>query len=669
MALAQPTGLTVQALEPFATLEQAVRREHTARTIATLEQWTGGQRPARTIATLEQLTGYLRQTPAGTLATLEQHTGHLRINDAATAATLEQAVVFERVNDAAIIAALEQTVSRTTAARRVARLRQTVQDTASAPAQSALVAARHTLVFLDDEEITGRCSLAYDVTASEGDNRTATVTYYPPSGPISITSYQGRDLEIHRRIDDTWQPIFVGKVDVPTYHRDRRAMQLRCSDLRGERLGREDKDMLQALTGGLYSTITQREEATGEQWVRELMKTVEGSLDYNGAGALQYRPWKVATPRYTLEPGDIHHREISMEFATRSEIVNRVSIRVGFRWYRRHTFEAGAAAYVGRTSYCNGDTCLPDPDQQLPTKEAAISAAQGISNWEVISVSTGSPPPSGWYRNTSSAFVERVAYGSTDSFRDTYATGVSVGLVRYISQGMRWTDEITIEAPQSIDQFEAIDGSAMSFSIDTRIDPGVFEETGCYTRPEQDRLVDREVAIRSAQAMAVKQIRGSHRNNYAQFRYKPKTGRPGARQILPAEIGDTISVTTDEVTVTGWVSEITHSNTGNGDAYSDIKLAVSRVDSAVSVTEDVAVPPVGTPNRINAESQKNDEPICGPDTMSDQDAPTSSGIALDGSITLVAPAIPADKTDELVGEGSSTYSIAIPVNPFEVEVP
>jgi len=666
MALAQPTGLRVQALEPFATLDQSVSRENPAQTVVTLEQSTGGVRPARTVATLEQLSGYLRKTPAGTVATLTQHAGNLRINPASTVATLEQDVLFERVNDPLTIATLSQRVDRTTAARTLGRLRQTVQAVAGAgPAPAALPS--HTLVFLDDADITDQCSPVTEIAASEGDNRTATVTLYPGSGPINITSYQGRSLDILHRIGGNWQTAFNGTVDVPTYRRDSRTLQLRCSDLRGERLGREDQSRLKTLTGGLYSNVTQREDAEGEQWVRELMKTVEGSLDYTSAGALRYRPWAVAAPRFTLEGGDIHHREVSLEFATRSEIINRVPISVAFRWYKRHTFTANIGAGVGRSNACKQGTCLPDPDQILPTKEAALGAAYNIAGWRVLTATAGSPPASGWYRY--GVFNDKVLYGTTTAFRDTYATAINATLIRYVSQGMRSTSNISIEAPQSIDQFGAIDGSPLSFSIDTQVDPAVWEETGCSTRAEQDRAAERATAIEIAERMAAKQIRGSHRQNYASFRYKPRTGRPGAGELLPAEIGDTISVTTDEVTAVGWVSELQHTTTLAGDRYTDIKLAISRVDSAVSVTDNLAVPAIATPNTINREAQQAEARTCVSDVEPGVDEPRTSEIAKDGSITLVAPAIAADKTDELVGESSHSYQIAIPVNTFTVEVP
>jgi hypothetical protein len=666
MALAQPTGLRVQALEPFATLDQSVSRENPAQTVVTLEQSTGGVRPARTVATLEQLSGYLRKTPAGTVATLTQHAGNLRINPASTVATLEQDVLFERVNDPLTIATLSQRVDRTTAARTLGRLRQTVQAVAGAgPAPAALPS--HTLVFLDDADITDQCSPVTEIAASEGDNRTATVTLYPGSGPINITSYQGRSLDILHRIGGNWQTAFNGTVDVPTYRRDSRTLQLRCSDLRGERLGREDQSRLKTLTGGLYSNVTQREDAEGEQWVRELMKTVEGSLDYTSAGALRYRPWAVAAPRFTLEGGDIHHREVALEFATRSEIINRVPISIAFRWYKRNTFITHIGVGVRISNVCKQGTCLPDPDQILPTKEAALGAAYNIAGWRVLTATAGSPPASGWYRY--GVFNDKVLYGTTTAFRDTYATAINATLIRYVSQGMRSTSNISLEAPQSIDQFGEIDGSPLSFSIDTRVDPSVFEDTGCYSRPEQDRLADRTRAIEAAQAMAAKQIRGSHRNNYASFRYKPKTGRPGARQLLPVEIGDTISITTGEINATGWVTEFQHSLTRDGDRYTDIKLAISRVDSALSVTENVEVPGVATPTRINPEAQQAEPRLCVTDDEDGDDAPLRSDIAKDGSVTLVAPSIAPAYTDELVGDSSHDYSIAIPVNPFTVEVP
>lgn len=626
MALAQPTGLQVQTLEPLITVEQAVERDVAAGTL---------------IGVTQVVAEFAIIRPAQTLVTLDQT---VRTDSARARQTL---------------ITLNQTTERHAPASRLVRVRQVVKSDAATPA-----AKLTTLITLDDVDITAQCSPAFDVTASESDNRTATVVLYPGSGPINITSYQGRDIEIHRLIDGAWTPLFVGKVDVPTYNRGKRTLQLRCSDLRNERLGKEDQERLKTLTGGLYSSVTQREEATGEQWVRELMKTVEGSLDYTGSGALRYTPWAVTTPKFTLTAGDIHHREVSLEFATRSEIVNRVPISVAYRWYKRNAIGANVSAGIEYSSYGSGSARLPASDQVLPTKEALRSAAYNLSGWRVISVGVGSLPSSGWYRDTSSAFINRVAYYVTPSAQETYGTSVTASLIQYISQGMRWTDQITVEAPQSIDQFGEIEGAALSLTIDTKNDPQVFEENGCSSGDEKDRLDDRSLAIRAAQRMASKVIRGSHRNNYAQVRYKPPGG-----DLLPVEIGDTISVTSDEVTVTGWASEIRHATTVSGDHYTDVKLAVSRVDSAVTATDTLAVPAVGTPRRINQDASQSGERVCGPSVEPDSDSPKVSQIALDGSITLVAPSISADKTDELVGETSHTYTIAIPVNPFTVEVP
>src|SRR5690554_77740 len=314
MTLAAPTGLQVQLLDPLLDIQQNVKRVNPAQTLLEVSQYVAA--------------GEVVFTPERTLIEFTQ-----------------RVTVFVESGQRQLLA-IEQDVKRTLGARQLLRLRQWVRSP---------VVTLETLsaIFLDGMDVTHLCSPAIEVTASEGNNRTCTVIYRPPSGPISITGFQGRSLEIRRLIAGQWVPVFTGTVDVPRYDREQRTIRLQGSDLRGERLGRANRQTLRNLTGGLFSPVTQREDASGEAWVRELMKTVEGSLDYTGAGNLRFRPWAAGSPRYTLTANQIHHREIRLEFATRSEIVNRVAGKLEYRYYQRNTFKHTVRIAAETTNRCS----------------------------------------------------------------------------------------------------------------------------------------------------------------------------------------------------------------------------------------------------------------------------------------------------------------------------
>ena len=621
--------VTNDGLVTFATLSQSVRLYYPAATVATLDQTVYVYYPAATVATLQQA---VRLEPV--------------VYPAATAATLDQTVELLLSYPAESFATIAQDVRRHEPAETIATLQQRVLSPAA-------VATNTTFVTLAGQDITANVAPAISITATEGDNRTASVRLVKlPKGPLDVPAYQGQSVEITRLIDGAPVVLFTGTVERPTYNRDQRSLLLECSDLRNERIGKENRDQLKAMTGGLFSAITQRDDAVGEAWVAELMRTVEGSLDYTGNGVLRYRPWALGTPARTLTDADIHYREIQLEFATRSEIVNTISATLEYRYYLSNTLLHGVSASVRKTSYGSGGEQLPDSNDSLPTKSAMVSAVQSVSGWRAFNISINGLPANGWYRNKASAFPDdKVGYFANDVVRATRGTGVSATLVRWVSQPRREIYDIAVTAPQSVEQFGEIVGADMRFAVETRIDPAAFEERG-YTIPadNDDRRGDVVLAIQCIQRMASKRIRASHRQNLVSVRYK--------RDLLPVEIGDAISISAGEIQAAGFVTSFEHRATAAGDLWTDISLSVSRAESGVSVAEDWSPP--AEPNKF----------VLNPGSEPPESANYEgrSRITSDGTVIIVAPRINRAWVDEIQGERSATYNVAIPQNPLAVEV-
>jgi len=627
--------------------------------ILTLDQQVQETLAAATVVTLSQKVAVT--LPAGDILTLYQP---VRTNAVELAAgdilTIDQTTRVAVTLAAGDILTLDQSTQATLQAGDVLTLRQVVLT----PDQAASTGSDSPyFIVLDGVDITARCARALSITASEGDNRTAQVIYRPPSGTLNITSYQGREITIDRLQDGALVPLFRGHVDVPTYDRYQRTLTMQCTDLRNERIGREEQSRLLTLTGGIYSNVVQQQEATGERYARELMKTVAGSLDYKSDGVLRYKAWALGSPRYSLAAGDIHHREVSMEFATRSEVVNNVSATVEYRWYIKHTFNAATGWSIPTSDLCNSGVCLPELGHAMARKESLQSRVGGnLGGWRITGVSFSEVPRGGWYQKRASPLSTPLGYVTAPWFRDKYAISASLSLVRWVSQAKREVYEINVSAPESADQFGEIEGSEMRFSLESYIDPGVFEQEGCSIGPDDDRRADINEAIEAVQAIAEKEILTGHRRNYAALRYKPSSGRAGNAELLPVEIGDTISAASDEVTVSGFVTEFSHTETADGDRWTDIRLAVSRVDSAVSVTEDWSLPAVPAVYSLNPETLVDNGCVS---TAGESD----SSIDKSGKMTFTTPTISKGSTDELVGESSKAYPVTIPNDTFAVEVP
>lgn len=638
--------VTDSGLITFATLDQRVQKVFAAATVATLDQQVSLYYPAADVVTLAQ---YVRLDPVS--------------YPAATVATLDQTLIVYSVSAAATIATLDQRAERVYPAATVATLRQTVLSVAQ-------IAANPVRIYLDGADITDRCSPDLTITAAEASNRTARVIYRPPSGSIDIPGYQGREVDISRIQGGSIVPLFFGVIDVPTYDRYARTLTLACSDLRSERLGKEDQPHLLAMTGGRYSTLVQAEDAEGERWVRELMRTVPGSLDYTSAGVLRYRGWAVGPPTYTLTADQIHHRNIALSFADRSELVNRVNASVEYRYFRRNTLSYAVSLTMRESEFCsifNGG-CTPLFGDIVPLKQALAGAGGSVSNWSMTSLEFQELPSNGWFRGDDA--ISKIQFGVTDAFRATRAMGADYQFERYLSQPKRERYSMVIEAPQSIEQYGVVPGDTIRTAAETRIDGSIFEERGCViTADPDDRRGDVNTAIQAMQDMAKRQILEAHRKNEARLRYKPKRGASGYLDLLPVEIGDTISASSDEVNVTGFVSGIEHRTSREGDIWTDLVLSVSRVSSALSVTEDWSLPAQPASYRLNSDSQSlPSTPDC-PAPAGDAEVTGTSRLEPDGSVVIVTPSVSKAKVDEIIGERVHTYPVAIPNDPYSVEVP
>lgn len=657
MALAQPTGLQVQALEPLITLSQEVERHVDTDVLLSEAGDVLATEDSRDLAS-ERLT----------LINLAQ-----TVDDTATLVpggpliTIQQEVVKLSEVPGGPLVTFKQSVERHVPGGPLVRIRQTVLSVAQAAAQPMRI-------YLDGTDITDICSRDVTISASEGDNRLAEITLVRlPKGPLDVPSFQGRSLEISRIQDGQPVALFTGWVDEPRYTRAPPRLELSCSDLRNERVGKHDQNALKSMTGGLFSPVTQRDDATGEAWVGELMRTVEGSLDYTGAGALRYRPWALGTPRFTLTPGEVHYRDAETVFATRSSIVNRINATLEYRHFKRNVIAHAVSLSIATSDYCKLAGCTPANrvedesgnlvEQVWPSRTALLQAAQSVSGWSVSALEYLPLPPDGWYRLRSDA-TRKIAFGAPPLLRETRAMGADVELERYISQAKRETYALTLEAPESVEQYGEIVGSDMRFAVETRVVPEIYEERGCAVVSDpDDRRSDVELAIQCIQRMASKKIKEGHRQNLVAYRYKP-----GTKRLLPVEIGDVIDVSTGEIDAIGFVAEFEHRTDSKGDAWTDLRLAVSRVDSGLSVAENWTLPAAPASYKLTPpEPGQLETPDC-PAPVGEVEIEGDSRIEPDGTVIIVAPAVDRSKVDEIQGERATTYQVAIPQNQLSVEV-
>jgi hypothetical protein len=165
-------------------------------------------------------------------------------------------------------------------------------------------------VIINGADVTGMTALdTVRITFNEDQAATAAVFMFVEMGaPVNIPSFHGKSIRIETHTDPNdinseIIPLFNGWIETARHDRQRMGIEFRATDLRDERLGRESRQQLQQMTSALYSTVTQREDVNGREYVTELMRTAAGSLNYTRDGSLRYYSWGMnMCPTTTLAP-------------------------------------------------------------------------------------------------------------------------------------------------------------------------------------------------------------------------------------------------------------------------------------------------------------------------------------------------------------------------------
>jgi hypothetical protein len=469
-------------------------------------------------------------------------------------------------------------------------------------------------VIINGQPFTHHVSLS-NITVNHAEDGNATGSFFahfPIDEQIIVPAFNGKTVEVYTHadspvdpvtgkrprptLDNPLIPLITGRVNRATHDHTRKGIQFECSDLRGKRLAKEDKDQLRALTGALYSKVTQAEDAEGADYVRELMRTVPGSLAYTRAGDLHYYSWGTAGKPvdWTLTNADVHNQDLTTEFATLDQIYNQITIKLQYRYQLLQAFYTNVHAQKEQQlilgSYYNPalNSSVQIVDWRVFNRDAMIEKAQSFDPWETLSYEIF---PAFNYYFVPGIGQARVAWTSEMPAR---CRGFSANLVRNISQPVTEDYEITLTAPQSIDAYgETVPGSTLSYAIDTEYDSSKWEtdfshvsaakgqgDTGAplvqrisAARAEADnRRTDLAEAFAAAVAIGEKELIKNHRQNYVTAVLK--------NRILPAELGQVVRIETRVPTTTGQIVGINW-RFGDGIRETQLRIAVAYMDTSV----------------------------------------------------------------------------------------
>lgn len=518
-------------------------------------------------------------------------------------ATVRQDVRFRQIDPARRLCTFEQTSVMVDPARRLCTFRQQVIAEGTQPYDPGNRPPA-AYVIINGVDVSSRTALdTVTVTHNEDQNSTAQVfVFFPHREEIFVPSFHGKSIKImtHQIRMDPTSPLitlFTGTIERARHEHKRRGISFSCSDLRDERLGRESQQQLRQMTGAVFSSVTQKDDATGRDYVRELMRTAAGSLGYTRDGHLRYYSWGTTGKPvdFVVTSAEVSYNDLSTEFQTRSEVRNSVTITVQYRYNLLRSVSTTVDAYKMRMLRIGGySATTPEYDGRAFDRDQLMQKMESFGQWELISHE--------FY--PLEQFTSYNYDGNRQPVLDTlwgpygkkkYAQGITATLLRRVAQPVREEYTIKLTAPQSIDAYgEEVEGSSHSYAIDTEFDRKLWEEDykeankrdpdtsrAAVQAQADNKRPELQQAFNAAYLIGKKELVASHRKNYCSW---------VRHDIDPRNLGDIVQLDHRIVQTTGQLVGLEY-RIADGLRQTSYRVAVSYMDTSMQPPVENWAPP------------------------------------------------------------------------------
>lgn len=504
-----------------------------------------------------------------------------------------QNVKFREVEPAEDLIVFEQSVGEIEPAGDLITFQQRVVTAGQQPPKPPAA-----YVWINGIDYSSDTEMDVSATHNEDQNSTARIFVFRElEAVINVPAFHGKKILITTHADprDATSevfPLFTGWIETAKHNRPKRGIDFTCTNLRDEQLGDENGGQIMALTGGVYSPATQVEDATGREYVTEVMKTVPGSIGYDRAGNLRFYTWGVSGKPVdlTLTNADVAYEDPTTEFQTRSTVINRVTINLDYRYSLLRTMSSEVDAYkernlkIGQFSTQFGTRDIID--FKAFRRDLMIEKAQSFDPWETVDF-TIYPLE----KASNGGFL----FDGLWPVADTWCQGFKANIVRRVAQPVTESYKFTITAPQSVDAYgKVIDGSEANYALDTEYDQALWEDefkqfaqfdlattSALYQAAADNRRADLANAFEAAYRIGKKQLIEAHRQSEVSAT---------VHSIIPVDLGNIIAHDNRIVDSTGQCTGIEYT-IGDGIRRTNIRMAISYMDTAVTApTEDWSAP-------------------------------------------------------------------------------
>lgn len=537
-----------------------------------------------------------------------------------------------------------------------------------------------------------------------GDDSRASVKLNPGAAVYNLYSYQGKELIISARINDVYQRVFTGIVDIPRVEVVNEKIVLEGVSVRETLIRNQLTPYVAGI--GYYSETVFGPKNNVFQETTDRMSSIPFDLDFD-----PYNNWTITswTPKgsadITLTNSDLYREkqpEVRIESAR--EIINKVGISLTYSYQRLHqvglsyAWNSGLAACEFLTK---GNT--------LPTRDMIRSAANG-TGWKVETLGFTNLWSSGFYhcggtaigwvntrqdvvlRNTAATdpsgnnFSQSQTIGSVD-INSLLALGAAWTTKKRFTQSVQETYSLTVDSPQSQSLY-GIREKNENLAIQAEFDASQWEDESLYdtdftgTKVSANALtyyINKDInnaeltlAVDAALNKAKTDILRSHRDTEVMY----------TTFINPyVQLRHTVYVNTSRLNTKGKVKEIVHNFNSEGEATTTVKLALYRAtgSQAETVLTAPSRPTFQTPSVLPAVSLQSrwgvnpSQPAAKnwSGYIGNKWVITGGGFNINTyktnyqeSFTVDSPPIPANKREQQLYRQSGTYNIQIPTDTF-----
>ncbi len=443
-------------------------------------------------------------------------------------------------------------------------------------------------LLLDGIDVSGNLTNTLRIEAEEGTAKIAEFSLIPHAGPISVTKWIGKSVEIFYDTHDKEFCIFKGVVDEPIYDPTTKITTFSCTDQLQENIQRLQKLEIDELIHGHWSSIVF--DLTQDNWsyAQDRLSTIPASLDLGRENHFQLTPWQAKkNPDFRFDEDTILYQSIEVQLANRRELHNQVNISFQYRYQRlkQREIQFGYGYPLNFCDQINRSATLPNVDMI----QQAVSGTGWLLKNNVVFEHQRGP---GWVTCGDSGF----GFLIKEEMRRYLVREASFVLCKRFVQTVTENYQLQLQAPQSIAEFGKIDTQEnLSFEVacntdkfvnikqyQSSLNDAIVDSIGDFVIEAEDRnILNHAIITKLNQAKTT--ILKSHRNNIISFK----------TPLHPLiERQHTVRLDTTNVKAQGKVKHIIHECDFNqGLSLSTISFVVSRTENDDLVAELEFTPP------------------------------------------------------------------------------